>query len=186
MRVCVVRQRGAGTAKPPSLGASDSSPGSTWHAQQVGHPPCLLRLHRSRLPETEPHRIHPSPQRQQGNAGGHSGWGADSTRLRFGLAWDGVACGRSIKAPGGSRGTPGGKLVPRAMRIREEPNEPVSPDFRPGLVVKRVAVSYTRQPPRRRTPYLLNRKWQMSPSRITYSFPSTRSLPAARMSFSVL
>ena len=34
--------------------------------------------------------------------------------------------------------------------------------------------------------YLLTRKWQMSPSRITYSLPSTRSLPAARISFSLL
>ena len=34
--------------------------------------------------------------------------------------------------------------------------------------------------------YLLNRKWQISPSRITYSLPSMRILPAARISFSLL
>ena len=27
-------------------------------------------------------------------------------------------------------------IIPRAMLIREEPNDPVSPDFRPGLFVK--------------------------------------------------
>ena len=43
----------------------------------------------------------------------------------------------SIKAPGGSRGTPGVNAISRAMQIREEPNDPVSPDFRPGLFVKR-------------------------------------------------
>ena len=32
---------------------------------------------------------HPSPQRKQGNAGCLTGWGADSSRSRFGLAWDG-------------------------------------------------------------------------------------------------
>ena len=42
-----------------------------------------------------------------------------------------------IKAPGGSRGTPGLNAVQRAMHFREEPNDPVSPDFRPGLFVKR-------------------------------------------------
>ena len=42
-----------------------------------------------------------------------------------------------IKAPGGSRGTPGANTTQRAMQIREEPNHPVSPDFRPGLPVKR-------------------------------------------------
>ena len=41
-----------------------------------------------------------------------------------------------IEAPGGSRGTPGATTAPRAMLIREEPNDPVSPDFRPGLFVK--------------------------------------------------
>ena len=43
----------------------------------------------------------------------------------------------SIKAPGGSWGTPGANTTERAMQFREEPNDPVSPDFRPGLVVKR-------------------------------------------------
>jgi hypothetical protein len=42
----------------------------------------------------------------------------------------------SIKAPGGSRGTPGLIAVPRAMLTREKPNDPESPDFRPGLFVK--------------------------------------------------
>ena len=37
----------------------------------------------------------------------------------------------------GSRGTPGANTTQRAMQIREEPNHPVSPDFRPGLPVKR-------------------------------------------------
>ena len=37
------------------------------------------------------------------------------------------------QAPGGSRGTPGMHVIPRAMRIRKKPNDPVSPDFRPGL-----------------------------------------------------
>ena len=41
----------------------------------------------------------------------------------------------SIKAPGGSRGTPGMSTIPRGMHSREEPNDPVSPDFRPGLLV---------------------------------------------------
>ena len=35
-----------------------------------------------------PTRSHPSPQRKQGNAGGLTGWGADSSRLRFGLGWE--------------------------------------------------------------------------------------------------
>jgi len=42
-----------------------------------------------------------------------------------------------IKAPGGSRGTPGLNAIQRAMQIREKPNDPESPDFRPGLFVKR-------------------------------------------------
>jgi hypothetical protein len=41
--------RTAGTAKLPSLGDSDLPPGTEWHAQQVGHPPRLLQLRRSRL-----------------------------------------------------------------------------------------------------------------------------------------
>ena len=47
----------------------------------------------------------------------------------------------SIKAPGGSRGTPGENIVPRAGQNREEPNDPESPDFRPGLFVKRARLS---------------------------------------------
>ena len=39
-----------------------------------------------------------------------------------------------IQAPGGSRGTPGLHAVQRAMQCREKPNEPESPDFRPGLL----------------------------------------------------
>ncbi len=39
-----------------------------------------------------------------------------------------------IKAPGGSRGTPGVNTIPRAMQIREKPNTPESPDSRPGLL----------------------------------------------------
>ena len=39
-----------------------------------------------------------------------------------------------IKAPGGSRGTPGVNTIPRAMQIREKPNAPESPDSRPGLL----------------------------------------------------
>ena len=38
-----------------------------------------------------------------------------------------------LKAPGGSRGTPGVNTIPRAMQIREKPNAPESPDSRPGL-----------------------------------------------------
>lgn len=34
--------------------------------------------------------------------------------------------------------------------------------------------------------YTLNKKWQMSPSAITYDLPSTRSFPAARIAASVL
>ena len=41
-----------------------------------------------------------------------------------------------IQAPGGSWGTPGANAIPRAMPIREKPNDPVSPDFRPGLFQK--------------------------------------------------
>jgi hypothetical protein len=41
--------RTAGTAKLPSLGASDLPPQAAWHAQQVGHPPRLLQLRRSQL-----------------------------------------------------------------------------------------------------------------------------------------
>jgi len=37
-------------AKLPSLGDSDLLPLAAWHAQQVGHPPRLLQLRRSRLP----------------------------------------------------------------------------------------------------------------------------------------
>jgi hypothetical protein len=40
-----------------------------------------------------------------------------------------------FKAPGGSRGTPGVNTAPPAMPTREKPNSPVSPDFRPGLLV---------------------------------------------------
>jgi hypothetical protein len=46
----LLRRCAAGTAKVPSLGDSDLPPRSAWHAQQVGHPPRLLHLCRSRLP----------------------------------------------------------------------------------------------------------------------------------------
>ncbi len=45
----------------------------------------------------------------------------------------------SQEALGGSRGTPGMTTSQHAMLIREEPNDPVSPDFRPGLLVKRAS-----------------------------------------------
>ena len=41
----------------------------------------------------------------------------------------------SFKAPGGSRGTPGVNTAPPAMPTREKPDNPVSPGFRPGLLV---------------------------------------------------
>ena len=44
------------------------------------------------------------------------------------------------EALGGSRGTPGVTTSQHAMLIREAPNDPVSPDFRPGLFVKRASV----------------------------------------------
>ncbi len=42
------------------------------------------------------------------------------------------------KAPGGSRGTPGQNPIPCAMHNPGSPKNPVSPDFRPGLVGKRM------------------------------------------------
>ena len=44
------------------------------------------------------------------------------------------------EAPGGSRGTPGMSTSQHPMPVREEPNDPVSPDFRPGLFVRHTSV----------------------------------------------
>ena len=74
-------------------------------------------------------------------ASGNSGTRLANVKKRFFppvlsrlLAWCGDSQERpSIKAPGGSRGTPGLNTTQRAMQIREEPNDPESPDFRPGL-----------------------------------------------------
>jgi hypothetical protein len=65
----LVWRRGAGTAKLPSLGASDLSPCSAWYAQQVGHPPRLLQLRRSLLPRSRPSIIQ-LRSASKGNAGG--------------------------------------------------------------------------------------------------------------------
>jgi hypothetical protein len=57
------RRHAAGTAKLPSLGDSDLPPWTEWCAQQVGHPPRLLHLRRSRLPSIQAPRsippVHP-------------------------------------------------------------------------------------------------------------------------------
>ena len=47
------------------------------------------------------------------------------------------------KAPGGSRGTPGQNPIPCAMHNPGSPKNPVSPDFRPGLLYKRGGPFFT-------------------------------------------
>ena len=51
---------------------------------------------------------------------------------------------------------------------------------------RHLMLSYDAKSSKRSVRYTLNKKWQMSPSCITYDFPSTRSFPAARMAASVL
>jgi hypothetical protein len=66
------------------------------------------------------------------------------------------------KAPGGSCGTPRVRIISLAMSIREEPNDPMSPGFRPGLLVVHYAASVIREGlPVSREPALLTSAGRM-------------------------